>query len=170
MCTATTPLHAPLAGLPFFGDSTANGALLFSPPFFRPPPATQPTYPNYTLPPANLSLPSPPPTQNTPNFTLFMAPLSAGFTTLPQTACAIRNARAAQSPQVLEQVLEQQLWLRDAREGWRVEWLVGGLEPLTNYSVYAVQDDTRLAGPIYFTTKSGAWRSSSCLIDTLYDM
>jgi calcium channel MID1 len=99
-----------------------------------------------------------------------MAPLSAGLATLPQTACAIRNAHAAQSPQVLEQVLEQQLWLRDAREGWRTEWLVGGLNPLTNYSVYAVQDDTRLGGPIYFTTKSGALCPGSCLINIFMSM
>ncbi|KAI0300053.1 stretch-activated Ca2+-permeable channel component-domain-containing protein [Multifurca ochricompacta] len=151
----TTPLHAPLADVPFFGDSTANEALLFSPPFLPPTPAPQPTYPNYTLPLANTSLPSPPATQNTPNFTLFLAPLSARLTALPQTACAVRagvtnDPRAARSAQVLA----EQLWLRDS-QGWRREWLVGQLTPLTNYSVYAIQDGTRLSGPLYFTTKSG---------------
>ena len=97
-------------------------------------------------------MPSP---QNSPNFTLFLAPLSAGLTALPQTACAIRtgvtgNTQAAQSAAVLE----EQPWLRDEL-GWRREWLVGQLTPLTNYSVYAIQDGTRLSGPIYFTTKSG---------------
>lgn len=49
------------------------------------------------------------------------------------------------------------MWLRDAL-GWRREWLVGRLAALTNYTVYAIQDDTRLSGPIYFTTKSGLCR------------
>ncbi|KAI9439066.1 stretch-activated Ca2+-permeable channel component-domain-containing protein [Lactarius indigo] len=150
----TTPLHAPVPDLPFFGDSTANEVLLFSPPFLPPEPAPQPTFPNYTLPQANTSLPSAPPSQNSPNFTLFLAPLSVGLSALPQTACAIRagvtsNTQAAQSAKVLA----EQLWLRDAL-GWRREWLVGQLTPLTNYSVYAIQDGTRLGGPIYFTTKS----------------
>ncbi len=51
------------------------------------------------------------------------------------------------------QVLEKQLWLQD-KSGWHWEWLIGQLELLTNYSVYAIQDGTRLSGPIYFTTKS----------------
>lgn len=153
---ATEPLHAPLGDLPFFADSTANQALLFSPPFLPPAPDAEATYPNYTLPQANTTAPDPPST--TPNLTLFLAPLDAGLatTTLPQTACAIRarvtgDASTAQSAQVLQ----EQLWLRD-ETGWRREWLVGRLAPLTNYSVYAIQDGTRLSGPIYFATKSGA--------------
>ncbi|KAH8993747.1 stretch-activated Ca2+-permeable channel component-domain-containing protein [Lactarius akahatsu] len=153
----TTPLHAPVQDLPFFGDSTANEVLLFSPPFLPPEPAPQPTFPNYMLPQANISLPSASPSQNSPNFTLFLAPLSAGLSALPQTACAIRagvmnNTQAAQSAKVLA----EQLWLRDEL-GWRKEWLVGLLTPLTNYSVYAIQDGTRLGGPIYFTTKSASF-------------
>ena len=152
---ATEPLHAPLTDLPFFGDSTSNEALLYSPPFLPPAPAPEPAYPNYTLPQANTTPPSPP--SSTPNFTLFLAPLDVALPALlPQTACAIRagvtgNASVAQSAEVLK----EQLWLRD-ESGWRKEWLVGQLEPLTNYSVYAIQDGTRLSGPIYFTTKSGA--------------
>jgi hypothetical protein len=60
---------------------------------------------------------------------------------------------AAQSAQVLA----EQMWLRDEL-GWRREWLVGRLAVLTNYSVYAIQDGTRLSGPIFFTTKSGLCR------------
>jgi calcium channel MID1 len=63
------------------------------------------------------------------------------------------DASAAQSAQVLA----KQMWLRDDG-GWRQEWLVGRLEPLTNYTVYAIRDGTRLSGPIYFTTKSGLCR------------
>ena len=38
-----------------------NQAIIFAPPF-DPPPIDQPSYPNYTLPSANLSLPEPPST------------------------------------------------------------------------------------------------------------
>ena len=158
--TTATPIHEPLQSLPYFGDSTANEALLFSPPFFAPPPPSVPTYPNYTLPPANTTLPSfpPPPDESslTPNFTLFLAPLDVGLPSLPQTACAVR-ARVTGDSSVAQsaQVLAEQMWLRDER-GWRREWLVGRLAALTNYSVYAIQDGTRLSGPIYFTTKSGS--------------
>lgn len=156
-----TPLHEPLKALPYFGDSTANEVLLFSPPFFPPPPMPQPTYPNYTLPPANTTPPSfPPPSESSsaPNFTLILAPLDAGLASLPQTACAVR-ARVAGDPSIAQnvQVLEEQMWLRDEL-GWRREWLVGSLATLTNYTVYAIQDDTRLSEPLYFTTKSGLCR------------
>ena len=72
---------------------------------------------------------------------------------------------AAQSAQVLA----EQMWLRDDA-GWRREWLVGRLSPLTNYSVYAIQNGTRLSGPIYFTTKSGLCQvfllQSGCVLTT----
>ena len=163
-----TPIHEPLESLPYFGDSTANEALLFSPPFFPPPPPPQPTYPNYTLPQANTtppSLPPPPPGfSSTPNFTLFLAPLDVGLPSLPQTACAIRTGVTSDpSAEQSAQVLEEQMWLRDER-GWRREWLVGRLATLTNYSVYAIQDGTRLSGPIYFATKSGLWSFISYLV------
>ncbi|KAI6000346.1 hypothetical protein F5J12DRAFT_914305 [Pisolithus orientalis] len=45
---------------PLFGDSTTNQAILFSPPFaFMT--KSEPTYPNYTRPLADLSLPDAPP-------------------------------------------------------------------------------------------------------------
>ncbi len=59
------------------------------------------------------------------------------------------------------------MWLRDER-GWRREWLVGRLAALTNYTVYAIQDGTRLSGPIFFTTKSGSSRLFPCPIWTRF--
>ncbi|KAF8493803.1 stretch-activated Ca2+-permeable channel component-domain-containing protein [Russula emetica] len=143
------------------GDSTGLLAHSSSPHLsFPPPPPHQPTYPNYTLPPANTTLPSlppPPESSSTPNFTLFLAPLDAGLPSLPQTACAVRT-RVTGDPSAAQsaQVLAEQMWLRDEL-GWRREWLVGRLAALTNYSVYAIQDGTRLSGPIYFTTKSASF-------------
>jgi calcium channel MID1 len=48
------------------------------------------------------------------------------------------------------------LWLRD-QTGWRSQWLVGGLNPATNYTAFVVQDSTKISGPIYFLTKSAAF-------------
>ena len=50
----------------------------------------------------------------------------------------------------------EKLWLRDA-DGWRTEWLVGGLSPQTNYTAYALQDGTKVSGPIFLSTKSGTY-------------
>src|SRR6266446_2596866 len=60
---------------------------------------------------------------SSPNFTLFIAPLDAGLSSLPQTACAVR-ARVNRDSTVAQsaQVLAEQMWLRDER-GWRREWL-----------------------------------------------
>lgn len=121
--------------------------MLYSYPF-DPPDIDSPTYPNYTLPDANTSFPSPPSARSVSNFSLVFAPTSSELTTLPQTGCALRNVSSE------GHVLEQQLWLRDA-EGWRSEWLLGGLTPGTNYTAYTIEDDTKVSGPIYLSTKSG---------------
>ncbi|KAA1470994.1 hypothetical protein DENSPDRAFT_760503, partial [Dentipellis sp. KUC8613] len=151
-------LHEHPDALPFLGDTTSNQGLLFSPPF-SPPPLYQPSYPNYTLPVANITPPSPP--SNVPNFTLLLSPTSAqNLTALPQTACALRGFAAGNRVHPASggggNVLEEQQWLRDA-DGWRTEWLVGGLTPLTNYTAYTIQDQTKVNGPIYFTTKSASF-------------
>ncbi|KAI0067521.1 hypothetical protein BV25DRAFT_1819850 [Artomyces pyxidatus] len=149
--SADDPLHELLTTLPLFGDSTSNVALLYSPPFLPPNPL-QPIYPNYTLPPANLSLPTPP-ASTAPNFTLILAPASSRLSGQPQTACALRNLVSTATE---GQVLKQQDWLRD-EDGWRTEWLISGLTPLTNYSMYTIQDGTKVNGPVFFTTKSASF-------------
>lgn len=136
-------IHETLPQLPFLGDTTSNQALLFSPPF-DPPPYTPPTYPNYTLPPANLSLPSPP--SNSPNFTLVIL-ATADSVSIPRTGCFLSSQQSVGTP------ARKDLWLRD-RKGWRSQWFMEGLTPSTNYTAYIVQDEIKVSGPIYFATKS----------------
>jgi calcium channel MID1 len=132
--------------LPFFGDTTSNQALLFSPPFAKPF-VQVPTYPNYTLPVASLAFTDTPPS-SPPNYTLVLSPTpSSSLTSGPQTGCFLS------SQNITGTIANQSLWLRD-EEGWRVQWLLEGLSPSTNYTAYAIQDGTKVAGPIYFATKS----------------
>ncbi|KAH7909014.1 stretch-activated Ca2+-permeable channel component-domain-containing protein [Hygrophoropsis aurantiaca] len=140
-------MHQVLNDLPLLGDTTSNQAILFSAPF-APQPKYQPTYPNYTLPSANLSPPSPP--SASPNFTLVIGPPSSSLTTRPQTACSLRSASLTGTQ------ISNELWLRDT-DGWRSQWLMGGLAPVTNYTAYVIQDQTKVSGPINFVTKSASF-------------
>jgi calcium channel MID1 len=148
------PIHEITPYLPLLGDTTSNQALLLSAPFNSSPPAQsyfpQPTYPNYTLPSGNLSFPTPP--SSSPNFTLVLAATSSvpPLTGLQQTGCRLS---AVNSTGV---VVNETLWLRDI-QGWRNQWLVNDLSPVTNYTAYVIQDQTKVSGPIYFITKSGVW-------------
>ncbi|KAI0349820.1 hypothetical protein OH77DRAFT_1490121 [Trametes cingulata] len=137
---------------PLVTDTTSNQALVFSPPF-DPPLVQHPTFPNYTLPPANLSFPSAPSAPT--NYTLLLAPTSVSkLTLLPQTACALRAAAPANGATLIPPSVSEGLWLRDA-DGWRWQWLLNALGPRTNYTVFALQDGQLASSPpAYFVTKS----------------
>ncbi|KAH8092178.1 stretch-activated Ca2+-permeable channel component-domain-containing protein [Cristinia sonorae] len=155
--SSTGPTHTSGASLPLLGDTTSNIALLFSPPF-APPPRIQPTYPNYTLPAANLTFP-PEPT-DPPNYQLFIAPTSAlSSAGIPRTGCALRAAAggAGTEMRLLSSEQSEGMWLRDEAEGWRWQWLVQGLAPSTNYTAFAVLDGTKVSDEIMFSTKSGGF-------------
>ncbi|KAG1727781.1 stretch-activated cation channel Mid1 [Suillus paluster] len=137
-------VHELLPSLPLLGDTTNTQALIFSPPFSTVESSLS-TYPNYTLPPANLSTPSPP--SSPPAFSLVIAPTSSGLASGPQTACSVQSTSSSGS------VLSNNFWLRDD-QGWRSQWLIDGLTPSTNYTAYVIQDQVKLSGPIYFTMKS----------------
>lgn len=144
--SCTGPFHEHLSTPPLLGDTTSNQALLFSQPF-APAPNDSPSYPNYTLPQANPPIPAAP---VSPNLTLIISPTSSNpsLTSVPQTGC-----RLAQTASTGNQ-LNQTLWLKDS-DGWRSQWLLGGLNPVTNYTAYVIQDNTKISGPIMFATKSG---------------
>lgn len=147
------PIHQFLDTLPLLGDTTTNQVLLFSPPF-SPPSISQPTYPNYTLPSANLTFPSEP--SSPPDWALFIAPTSSpAFASLPRTGCAMRAA-AGNVGFYKTSSNSEGLWLRDS-DGWRWQWFINGLTPQTNYTVYGVTNGTQVSGPIYFVTKSAAF-------------
>lgn len=165
-------LHSQLTTFALLGDTTSNQALLFSPPFL-PPTVEQPTYPNYTLPVAATTLPSPPPSSQSPNFTLIVAP-TASFPTFdfstnayangfPITSCALETVNGVMS----NATMNSSLVLPDAN-GWRWQWLVEGLKPSTNYTAYVVESGTKVGGPINFVTKSGEQNSYPSSLQTCY--
>ena len=124
---------------------------MFSPPI-APVETFSPTYPNYTLLPANMSLPPEP--ESPAEYSLFIAATtSSAFTSLPRTGCAFRDS-ANNVGQYLTPSDSKGPWPRDS-DGWRWQWFVNGLVPNTNYTVYAVQNETRVTPPVYFSTKSG---------------
>lgn len=151
-------MHEYFTELPFLGDTSANQAILYSYPF-DPPSVDQPSYPNYTLPDANTTFPTAPSSRSLSNFSLvFARTAKANLTKLPQTGCALRNVTNS------GQIIEQQLWLRDS-DGWRSEWLLGGLTPGTNYTAYTIENGTKVSGPIYLTTKTGMCSLQSTIND-----
>lgn len=156
---AANPFHQILDGLPLLGDTTANQALIFSPPLSNANTThiDEPTYPNYILPPANTSLPDGAPALPV-DVSVFIAPTSTSdLPSLPRTGCAIRAATFKDSHfKDSERTKDNGLWLRDA-SGWRWQWLLSGLTPLTNYTTYVIENGTKVSGPINFVTKSGAF-------------
>jgi hypothetical protein len=142
------PIHRRLEDPLYLGDTTSNQAILFSPVLATSSSLT-PSYPNYTLPWANMTLEAPPGALKVSNFTLAIFPVSSSPTDrIPLTGCALKVANGTGS------VLNNTLWQRDAQT-WRNEWLVGGLTPLTNYTVFGIINGTQVSAPINFLTKSG---------------
>lgn len=99
-----------------------------------------------------------------PNFTLVMGPTSAfpafnassntATDSQPLTACALRGISGAMvSVNVIN--MQESVVFRGESEGFRTQWLVEGLTPLTNYTAYVIEGQGQVSGPIYFTTKSG---------------
>lgn len=84
-----------------------------------------------------------------PNFTVKVFPTSTGFANKPQTACFLQSQKSTGTIAIEKQ------WARD-QSGWRTQWLLGGLTPVTNYTGFVLQN-TSVSGPIYFTTKSAAF-------------
>lgn len=138
---------------PLIGDTSSNQAILFSYPFNLPT-DSNPKYPNYTLPLANLSIPIPP--AAFPNLTLIVSLTSSSppLTSLPQSACTLSSQQSSGS------IVNETLWLRD-QFGWRNQWLIAGLTPATNYTAYVLQDNRKVSGPLFFATKSRAFHVSS---------
>ncbi|KAF4588092.1 stretch-activated cation channel mid1 [Pleurotus pulmonarius] len=140
-------LHERISSPPILGDTTSNQAILFSHVFsnFT---LDEPSYPNYTLPSANASAPTPPDISKF-NFTMFLSPTST-LPDIPKTGCALRAQTSA------GRIDREVPWLKD-EEGWRQQWFLTGLAPSTNYTAYMVQEGTRVSGPIMFATKSASF-------------
>lgn len=140
-------LHERISSSPILGDTTSNQAILFSH-VFRNVSVDEPSYPNYTLPSANASAPTPPDTTKF-NFTMLLSPTST-LPDIPKTGCALRTQTSA------GRIDREVPWLKDDG-GWRQQWFLTGLTPSTNYTAYVIQEGTRVSGPIMFATKSGEY-------------
>lgn len=156
------PLQSLLDAVPQVGDTTATQGIFFSP-VFASSNHISPTFPNYTLPFGELDPPQPP--ANIPNFTLVLLPtkeLPSHFE-LSSSACAVQNLKDSVngviviSPSSINDGtlnVTTNAVLKDIRDGWRLQWLIEGLQPATNYTLWTIQNGGILAGPINALTKS----------------
>lgn len=152
---------------PLLGDTTQNAVLLFSP-LLQQAPILQPTYPNYTLPGAQLPLvPYAGPSAQTNLTTLSIdlevvvlptasSPTNVG---LDLSSCAIRSANQSSSflaspGNMLVNATTQWMTVGGV-EGYRTMWVLGGLGAETNYTAWLVDNRGGLSQPIWFTTKQG---------------
>ncbi|KAJ7594446.1 stretch-activated Ca2+-permeable channel component-domain-containing protein [Mycena floridula] len=165
-------LHAPIPLMPLLGDTTANQAILFSTPWELDQ-GGNPSYPNYTLPSANVTIPA----VQAPITELIVVKTSDLTNSL--SACAVRtiaNSTASASSgtnAVTSSVtlansvafLASSSWRRDSLP--RMQYILGSLEPGTNYTAWVVSASspsspspvalTRLSLPLQFITKSAAF-------------
>lgn len=158
----TAPSQSLATTLPQVGDTTATQAIFFSP-VFAASNHIPPKFPNYTLPLGELDTPDPP--GNIPNFTLVLLPtnkLPSNFQ-LQSSVCAIQSlANSADggvtispsSSQVDGLTITANPVLKGIKEGWRFQWVIEGLKPATNYTIWTIQDNEVLGGPINALTKS----------------
>ncbi|WVW83117.1 hypothetical protein I302_105135 [Kwoniella bestiolae CBS 10118] len=167
------PLNSISSSVPFLGDTTSSQALIFSPLLYASE-SIQPTYPNYTLPPAQLPL-NPFPTDDlspsslipgntslSNNLTLYIVPTNSDSSPtingLEYSTCAISlavNATGFLAEKAIVRSNDEPEWSNvDDQEGYRHYWAVGGLSAGTNYTTWIRDDRGVWAGPVWFTTKS----------------
>lgn len=148
------PIHA-VSTLPaLLGDTTATQSLILSPVIAKrntPPP----TYPDYRIAspyPFNESLPL-----NGTAMRVVVVPTSDSPAArgLGSSLCAVRRAENRTGGLGRRQGRRWQ----QRPEGWRWAFVVGGLEPLVNYTAWVVEDASAVGGrlwqPIMMRTKEG---------------
>ncbi|WWD01423.1 hypothetical protein V866_008367 [Kwoniella sp. B9012] len=168
------PMHSISPALPFLGDTTSTQALMFSSLLYTSE-SIEPTYPNYTLPPAQLPL-NPFPsdglsssslisgnTSLSNNLTLYIVPTDADSSPttngLEYSTCAI-NLAVNSTGSLAEKVIlrtesDTPEWSNvEGQQGYRHHWAIGGLSAGTNYTSWIRDDQGVWTGPIWFTTKS----------------
>jgi calcium channel MID1 len=141
----------------YLGDTTPTQSLLFSP-LLLPAPQSQPTYPNYTLPPAQLRIP-PLPAFSFPQLDLLVIPTGSSPTQagLDNSLCAALNANVSTGAlghrNLAVNATTEWMSVGD-EEGYRTYWVIDGLLPSSNYTAWFFEPGTRtLSQPIWFTTK-----------------
>ena len=141
----------------YLGDTTSTQSLLFSP-LLLASPQPQPTYPNYTLPPAFM-VPPAVPEFGFSNLNLLIIPTGSSPTGsgLDNSHCAALNANittgALGSSNLVVNATTEWMAIGD-EEGYRTYWVIGGLMPSSNYTAYYFEPITQtLSQPIWFSTK-----------------
>lgn len=169
LLTLTGPLQTLASGTALLGDTTQNAVLLFSPVLLSQP-HDQPTYPNYTLPPAQLSLAQSPfsasggnlatdVTGLSSNLSLVVIPTGSSPTNdgLDNSYCAVQAAgvstgSVAAAKSMLVNATTQ--WTSvGGDEGYKTYWVLGDLEAETNYTAWVVDNQGGMTQPIWFVTK-----------------
>ncbi|KAG8814126.1 stretch-activated cation channel mid1 [Serendipita sp. 399] len=163
------PLHLRSDFTPLFGDSTGTSAVLFSPPLPGTSiPLEEPTFPKYELPDAIPVPPSPPSAATSTNNTLLVIPTTSligddGYfrSNLTSSTCFLESLAVNALNQPV--VTNSSLVLVDQEEGWRTRYVVSGLQPQTNYTVYTISTTlgqsnvVTLSQPAYFKTKTSGF-------------
>ncbi|EIW69653.1 hypothetical protein TREMEDRAFT_62522 [Tremella mesenterica DSM 1558] len=171
------PIHSLSPTFPLLGDTTSTTALIFSP-ILQYSPQIQPTYPVYTFPQAQLTLPSFSPSTPTnfssTNMSLMLLPTNESPTTqgLDHSSCAVRLVNDTKGISTTNNIIfnsSEPTWMSVGGEkGFRVFWVVGGLTAGgTNYTAWVVDDQGMLSRPIWLTTKEGDLISPTSPISTL---
>ncbi|WWC61161.1 uncharacterized protein I303_103741 [Kwoniella dejecticola CBS 10117] len=167
------PLNSMSSALPYLGDTTSNQALIFSPLLYSYSEA-EPSYPNYTLPSAQLPLvpindlsPDSLVSGNTSlseNLTLYVVPTSSDNSPttnqLEYSQCAISlavNTTGSLAEKVIVRTEEPQWSTVDSLAGYRQYWVIGGLEAGTNYTTWLKDQNGVWSGPIWFNTKAASF-------------
>lgn len=159
------PLHALSAVYPRLGDTTSTSALIFSPLLYSLP-QPEPSYPNYTLPDAQLAFPDfsyaePLNSSLSSNLTLIVIPTNSSPTStgLDNSVCAINAASAKNSVSGVNNIILKSFqpeWMTVGDEqGFRSYWVLGDLTEQGNYTAWVSDDKGVLSQPAWFTTKSG---------------
>ncbi|KAK4683913.1 calcium channel MID1, partial [Tremellales sp. Uapishka_1] len=153
--SAEAPLHTLSTALPFLGDTTADTALLFSS-LLSSDQIPQPSYPNYTLPSAQVAFSAgSPPTLS--SLSIYVVPTSSSPSQsgLDNSMCAVTTTSTSTGSLGADSLLNEvgPRWMRvDGEEGWRWTWAITGLLPQGNYTAWVVNGGD-LSGPIWFSTK-----------------
>ena len=162
--SVSVPSHSLFPVAPLLGDTTSNSALLFSP-LLLSSPHSQPSYPNYTLPPNQLILPDFPGIANLTSLSatslLILVPTTSSPTTdgLDNSLCAVQSAST--STGALADPTHMLLnatpsWMDvGGEEGFRTLFVVGGLIAETNYTAWMVDENGGMSTPICLATKEG---------------
>ena len=159
------PLNYLSPAAPLFSDTTSTSALLFSP-LLLSSTHSQPSYPNYKLPPPQLTLPTYPSAQTnltslSTELTLVLVPTASSPTLegLDNSICAVQSSvistgEIADPSHLLVNITTSWMDVGGA-QGFRTMWVVGDLLPQTNYTAWITDERGGMSAPIWFSTKEG---------------